>query len=67
MSVIQDIMYVLGKMVTFEERLSQVNDRVVRLGEACENINERLARLEGKFELLEHLGTRRGRKLPSSS
>jgi hypothetical protein len=57
-------MYVLGKMVTFEERLAAMNDRLLRVTERYEDVSERLARLEGKFELLEHMGATRRKRLP---
>lgn len=52
----------LKKILLVEERLSKLADKYEALAGAYSSINQRLARLEGKFELLEHIGTPQRRK-----
>ena len=67
MKWLQNVMYVLGRIVTIEERLGDVNDRLLKLAEKYDDLNQRLARLEGKFELLESMGAAGRRRLPPGS
>jgi hypothetical protein len=75
MSLTKDIYEAFKTVMTMEARLDQLSESIAvvsgrldaytgRVTATLENHAERLARLEGKFELLEtSLGTRR-RKLP---
>jgi hypothetical protein len=75
MSLTEDIYKAFKTVMTMEVRLNQMSDSIAvvsgrldaqtgRLTTVLEDHAERLARLEGKFELLEtSLGSRR-RKLP---
>ena len=51
-------------MVTIEDRIVRLADDVKRLQLDVASHGERLARLEGKFELLEATAPARRRKLP---
>ncbi len=63
MSLAREIYVALKKIISIEDRLIQLSDEVKLLRLDVKAHGERLARLEGKFELLEtSLGTRR-RKL----
>jgi ubiquinone biosynthesis protein UbiJ len=64
MSLVQDILAGLTRMVTIEDRISRLADDVKRLQLDVAGHGERLARLEGKFELLEATAPARRRKLP---
>ena len=64
MSLVQDILAGLTRMVTIEDRISRLADEVKRLQLDVAGHGERLARLEGKFELLEATAPARRRKLP---
>jgi peptidoglycan hydrolase CwlO-like protein len=63
MSFARDAYAAFKKILLVEERISQLSEGVKRLQEDVNQHGERLARLEGKFDLLEQaLGSRR-RKL----
>jgi hypothetical protein len=64
MSLVQDILAGLARIVTIEDRISRLADDVKRLQLDVTGNGERLARLEGKFELLEATAPARRRKLP---
>jgi len=64
MSLVQDLYAGLKRIVTIEDRIAQVADNVKRLQLDVAGHGERLARLEGKFELLEAIAPTRRRKLP---
>jgi hypothetical protein len=64
MSLVQDILAGLTRIVTIEDRISRLADDVKRLQVDVAGHGERLARLEGKFELLEATAPARRRKLP---
>ena len=64
MSLVQDFYAGLKRIVTIEDRIVQVADNVKRLQLDVAAHGERLARLEGKFELLEATAPTRRRKLP---
>ena len=67
MTWVHDVMEVFQKMATVEERLTYLTKRYDALALAFEDLSQRLARLEGKFELLERMGTSRRRRLPPST
>jgi hypothetical protein len=64
MSLVQDILAGLARIVTIEDRIVRLADDVKRLQLDVAGHGERLARLEGKFELLEATIPTRRRKLP---
>ena len=64
MSLIQDLYAGLRKIVTVEDRIVRLADDMKRLQLDVASHGERLARLEGKFELLEATAPARRRKLP---
>ncbi len=64
MSLVQDLYAGLKKIVTIEDRIVRLADDVKRLQLDVVGHGERLARLEGKFELLEATAPARRRKLP---
>ena len=64
MSLVQDILAGLARIVTIEDRIVRLADDVKRLQLDVAGHGERLARLEGKFELLEAPAPSRRRKLP---
>jgi ubiquinone biosynthesis protein UbiJ len=64
MSLVQDILAGLARIVTIEDRISRLADDVKRLQLDVASHGERLARLEGKFELLEAPAPARRRRLP---
>jgi hypothetical protein len=64
MSLVQDILAGLARIVTVEDRIVRLADDVKRLQLDVVSHRERLARLEGKFELLEATAPARRRKLP---
>jgi predicted kinase len=53
--------------LTIEARVSQLADSVKQAHTILQNHAERLARLEGKFELLEHTLASPRRRLPEKS
>ena len=63
MSVAKDLYDGLKKIVTIEDRIQQLAESVKGVHARLENHAERLARLEGKFELLETSLASRRRKL----
>jgi len=66
MSWLQDALLALRKVVLIDSRISELSAQVKALAEAHQNLDRRLARLEGKFELLERMGAARRRRLPPS-
>ncbi len=64
MSLAQDIYTGLKKIISIEDRIVRIADDVKRLQVDVAGHGERLARLEGKFELLETSLSSRRRKLP---
>ena len=62
MSLVQDLYAGLKRIVTIEDRIAQVADNVKRLQLDVAGHGERLARLEGKFELLKVIAPVRRRK-----
>jgi hypothetical protein len=77
MSLSKTIYDALKAVLTTESRLTHLSEQVVavsekvesnaaRLSAIVENHAERLARLEGKFELLENTLSSRRRRLPGS-
>jgi hypothetical protein len=63
MSLVQDILAGLARIVTIEDRIVRLADDVRRLQLDVAGHLERLARLQGKFELLEVTIPARRRKL----
>ena len=63
-SVAKDIYDGLKKIITVEDRISQLTEALKRADGVLQSHAERLARLEGKFELLEHSLASPRRKLP---
>ena len=64
MSLVEDIYGAFKKIISIEDRIARLSDDMRRLQLDVIEHGERLARLEGKFDLLEtSLGSRR-RKLP---
>ena len=66
-SVAKDIYDGLKKIITVEDRISQLAESVKQAHMVLQGHAERLARLEGKFELLEHTLSSSRRKLPEKS
>jgi len=64
MSLVQDLYAGLKRIVTIEDRIVRLADDAKRLQLDVASHGERLARLEGKFELLEATAPARRRKLP---
>jgi len=64
MSLVQDILAGLARIVTVEDRIVRLADDAKRLQLDVASHGERLARLEGKFELLEATAPARRRRLP---
>ena len=64
MSLVQELYAGLRKIVTIEDRIVRLADDMKRLQLDVASHGERLARLEGKFELLEAMAPARRRKLP---
>lgn len=62
MSLVQDLYTGLKRIITIEDRIVQVADYVKRLQLDVAGHGERLARLEGKFELLKAIAPTRRRK-----
>ena len=63
MSLVQDLFAGLKRIITIEDRIVRLADDVKRLQLDVAGRGERLARLEGKFELLESTIPARRRKL----
>lgn len=59
MSWVRDLTEGLQRVILIEARLTELADKYDQLAKAYNDINQRLARLEGKFELLERMGGRR--------
>ena len=66
-SVAKDIYDGLKKIITMEDRISQLAESVKQAHGTLQNHAERLARLEGKFELLENTFSARRRRIPEKS
>jgi len=66
-SVAKDIYDGLKKIITIEDRISQLAESVKYTHGVLQNHAERLARLEGKFELLESTFSARRRRLSEKS
>lgn len=66
MSVVKDFYEGLRRIVTMEDRVGQLTESVKLAHKKLEDHAERLARLEGKFELLESSLSSRRRKLPEA-
>lgn len=64
MSWARDAVIALRKIILIEDRIVQLTDQIKRLAAHYDDLDRRLARLEGKFELLERLGGARRRSLP---
>lgn len=63
MSVVKDLYDGLKRIVTMEDRIAELAESVKLAHAKLENHAERLARLEGKFELVESSLSARRRKL----
>jgi hypothetical protein len=63
-SVAKDIYEGLKTIITVENRIAQLTDSMKRADVMLQNHAERLARLEGKFELIEHTLAVPRRRLP---
>ncbi len=57
----------IRKMVLIEDRMNGLTDQVKKLAESYNELDRRLLRIEAKFELIEKLGSARGRGLPAAS
>jgi len=64
MSLVQDLYAGLKRIVTIEDRIVRLADDAKRLQLDVASHGERLARLEGKFELLEATAPACRRRLP---
>jgi archaellum component FlaC len=64
MSLVEDIFAGLKRIVTMEDRIVRIADDLKRLQIEVAGHGERLARLEGKFELLETSLSLRRKRLP---
>ena len=67
MSWLGDVMHVIERMVTLEERLSDINDRLLKVTLKYDELSQRVARIEGKFETLESYGLMRSRRKQTPS
>jgi hypothetical protein len=66
-SIAKDIYDGLKKIITVEDRISQLAESLKHADEILQNHAQRLARLEGKFELLEHTLASPRRRFPEKS
>jgi predicted nuclease with TOPRIM domain len=66
-SIAKDIYDGLKKIITVEDRISRLAESLKRADEVLHDHAQRLARLEGKFELLEHTLASPRRRLPEKS
>jgi hypothetical protein len=64
MSWARDAVAALRKIILIEDRIVQLTNQVKQLAELYSDMDRRLARLEGKFELIEKMGGARSRALP---
>lgn len=64
MSLMGQTLSALRKIVLIDERITVLNTQLQALTEKVADMDRRLARLEGKMELLESVGSRT-RRLPS--
>ena len=53
MSLVRDVYEALRKIILMDQRLDQVSTDLRQLALSHEKLEERVAKLEGKFELLE--------------
>lgn len=65
MSFMKDAGLAFKNIILIHDKLAKLSDDVKVLFGTCDDLKERLARLEGKFELLEHLGAARTKRLPT--
>jgi len=66
MSLARDAVTALKNIVLIHEKVVLLADDVKALYAVCDDLKERVARLEGKFELLERMGAGRSRRIPPS-
>jgi hypothetical protein len=64
LSAVKDIYDGLRRILTMEDRVTELAESVKLVHAKLENHAERLARLEGKFELLESSLSSRRKRLP---
>jgi hypothetical protein len=64
MSLARDAVEALRNFVLIQERLRMLTELVRDLNDTCDDLRGRVARLEGKFELLERMGAPRTKRLP---
>ena len=64
MSWARDAADAVRRFVLIEERFTLLSEQVKALAAHCDDLRERVARLEGKFELLESMSTTRRKRLP---
>jgi len=67
MSWVRDVYEALRKIILMDQRLDQATEHMRQLALSHEELEERVARLEGKFELFEAIvsgKTRQARKIP---
>ncbi len=64
MSLVEDLYGAFKRIVSIEDRIVRLSEDVKRLQLDVADQGQRLARLEGKFELLETSLASRRRKLP---
>jgi hypothetical protein len=57
MSWAADALKSLKKVILIEEKISSLSEDVKLLALRCQNLSERLARVEGKFEAYERVAT----------
>ena len=65
MSIAKDAVVALKNVLLIQDRVVQLAEDVKTLYGVCDDLRERLARLEGKFELLERMASSRRRLSPS--
>ena len=63
MSLAKDAVVALKNIVLIHEKVGLLADDLKTLYAVCDDLKERVARLEGKFELLERMSAGRGRRL----
>jgi hypothetical protein len=67
MSLAKDAIVALKNIILIQDKVVLLAEDVKALYTLCDDLKERVARLEGKFELLERLGAGRSRRLPPST
>ena len=65
MSIAKDALAALKNIIQIQDKVEQLAHDVQVLYGVCDDLKERMARLEGKFELLERMASSR-RRLPRS-